>query len=77
MFCGLESTLFDPSPGTKNSGAFVCRGIKFDAGVAQLVEHYLAKVDVTSSSLVTRSKLNTFVCCKNTTKKLQKVAESC
>ena len=26
-----------------------------DAGVAQLVEHYLAKVDVASSSLVSRS----------------------
>ncbi len=26
-----------------------------NAGVAQLVEHYLAKVDVASSSLVTRS----------------------
>ena len=29
----------------------------FDAGVAQLVERNLAKVEVTSSSLVTRSKI--------------------
>ena len=30
--------------------------IHFDAGIAQLVEHYLAKVDVASSSLVSRSR---------------------
>lgn len=31
---------------------------RVEAGVAQLVEHYLAKVDVASSNLVSRSKFN-------------------
>src|SRR5436189_3942772 len=34
------------------------------AGVAQLVEHHLAKVDVASSSLVTRSSLRLKRCAK-------------
>lgn len=33
-------------------------GHQINAGIAQLVEHYLAKVDVRSSSLLTRSKHN-------------------
>ena len=76
VVCGLESTLlFEASPGTKHSGVFVYRSIKFSAGIAQLVEHYLAKVDVESSNLFARSKFNTFVCCRNTTKKFQKVVD--
>ena len=37
----------------------VCDGDRFQAGIAQLVEHNLAKVGVASSSLVSRSKFRT------------------
>ena len=40
------------------SGVHVKVGARRNAGVAQLVERNLAKVEVTSSSLVTRSKFN-------------------
>jgi hypothetical protein len=37
---------------------------RFNAGVAQLVEHYLAKVNVTGSNPVTRSKIQYVVTVK-------------
>ena len=41
--------------GPQGPGKVGQRGGFFVAGVAQLVEHYLAKVDVASSNLVSRS----------------------
>ena len=41
--------------GPQGPGKVGQRGGFFFAGVAQLVEHYLAKVDVASSNLVSRS----------------------
>ena len=41
--------------GWQQPGKVGQRGGFFVAGVAQLVEHYLAKVDVASSNLVSRS----------------------
>lgn len=41
--------------GPQGPGKVGQRGGFFIAGVAQLVEHYLAKVDVASSNLVSRS----------------------
>jgi hypothetical protein len=35
---------------------------KFEAAVAQLVEHHVANVNVTSSSLVSRSKYDSYYC---------------
>ena len=43
--------------GPQGPGKVGQRGGFFFAGVAQLVEHYLAKVDVASSNLVSRSNL--------------------
>ena len=46
------------NPSSHESGflsSSLSRSAKQHAGVAQLVEHYLAKVDVRSSSLLTRS----------------------
>src|SRR6266404_9662146 len=55
----LDSTIFDMREQLRGCVWKVARhycSLSKTAGVAQLVEHHLAKVDVASSSLVTRSK---------------------
>ena len=64
--CQVERTAWDAPRvvGCKTIKLTVCSneepmntsGSMVNAGIAQLVEHYLAKVDVASSSLVSRSK---------------------
>ena len=47
----------DRSSGTNKDGTIYHRIPSNPAGVAQLVEHQLAKLDVASSNLVSRSKI--------------------